>query len=45
MYKFGDYIHNGLLYVNNMLLPRHKKLSQLMIYATTVCQSKCRHCI
>ena len=44
MYRIGDYIHNGLLYLNNMTRPRHKKLSQLMIYATTICQSKCRHC-
>ena len=44
MYKFSDYIHNGLLFLNNQLLPRHKKLSQLMIYATTICQSRCRHC-
>ena len=44
MYKIGDYIHNGLLYLNNMARPRHKKLSQLMIYATTICQSRCRHC-
>ena len=44
MYKIGDYIHNGLLFVNNMARPRHKKLSQLMIYATTICQSRCKHC-
>ena len=44
MYKFSDYIHNGWLYLNNMARPRHKKLSQLMIYATTICQSRCRHC-
>lgn len=44
MYKIGDYIHNGLLYLNNMARPRHKKLSQLMIYATTICQSRCKHC-
>ena len=44
MYKLSDYLHNGLLFVNNMVRPRHKKLSQLMIYATTICQSRCRHC-
>ena len=27
-----------------MARPRHKRLSQLMIYATTACQSKCKHC-
>lgn len=44
MYKTGDYLHNGLLYLNNTLRPSHKKLGQLMIYATTVCQSRCSHC-
>lgn len=44
MYKLSDYISNGLLYVNNMLRPGNKQLSQLMLYATTACQSRCRHC-
>ena len=44
MYRLTDYLHNGLLYLNNMARGRHKKLSQLMIYATTICQSRCRHC-
>ena len=44
MYKATDYLTSGLLYVNNTLRPHHKQLSQLMIYATTACQSKCRHC-
>jgi len=44
MYKVKDYLFNGLLLVNNMLRPHHKKLSQLMIYATTQCQSRCKHC-
>ncbi len=44
MYKVGDYIHNGLLYVNNMLRPHHKVLSSLMLYSTTRCQSRCKHC-
>ena len=44
MYKVYDYVHNGLLYLNNSIRPGHKYLSQLMIYATTACQSKCRHC-
>ena len=26
------------------LRPRHKRLSQLMIYSTTACQSRCKHC-
>lgn len=44
MYKLSDYIHNGVIYINNILRPGHKKLSQLMIYATTACQSRCKHC-
>ncbi|MDE5840521.1 MAG: radical SAM protein, partial [Muribaculaceae bacterium] len=44
MYKVSDYIRNGFLFLTNNLFPRHKKLSQLMIYATNRCQSRCRHC-
>ena len=44
MYKLADYLFNGLLYLNNMARPRHKRLSQLMLYATTACQSHCKHC-
>lgn len=44
MYKLSDYLHNGFLYVNNLIRPNHKVLSQLMIYATTKCQSRCKHC-
>jgi len=44
MYSIYDYAYNGLLYLNNMMRPKHKRLSQLMIYSTTLCQSKCKHC-
>ena len=44
MYSIYDYAYNGLLCLNNVMRPRHKRLSQLMIYATTACQSKCKHC-
>ena len=44
MYSIYDYAYNGLLYLNNMARPRHKRLSQLMIYSTTACQSRCKHC-
>lgn len=44
MYRISDYLRNGMLYVNNIARPHHKVLSQLMIYATTRCQSRCRHC-
>ena len=44
MYTLYDYIHNGFLYLNNSLRPRHKRLNQLMIYSTSLCQSRCKHC-
>lgn len=44
MYRTKDYIVNGLLYINNILRPSKKKLSTLMIYSTTKCQSRCKHC-
>ncbi len=45
VYKTGDYLRNGMLFVNNNMFQRHKKLSSLMIYATSLCQSRCRHCM
>lgn len=44
MYSINDYIHNGWIYLNNITRPRHKVLSSLMIYSTTRCQSRCKHC-
>ena len=44
MYSFKDYVSNGMVYVGNMFRLQHKMLSQLMIYATTCCQSRCKHC-
>ena len=44
MYTIYDYAYNGLLYLNNIMRLRHKRLSQLMIYTTTACQSRCKHC-
>ncbi len=44
MYSIKDYLYNGFLYLNNISRPRHKKLSTLMIYSTTRCQSRCKHC-
>lgn len=44
MYKVNDYLRNGLIFVNNMVRPHHKVLSQLMLYATTKCRSRCKHC-
>ena len=44
MYSIFDYAYNGFLCLNNIMRPRRKRLSQLMIYSTTACQSRCRHC-
>ena len=44
MYKTSDYLHNGVLYLNNIIRAHHKRLSTLMIYTTTKCQSRCKHC-
>ena len=43
MYKTTDYLRNVVLYLNNILRPQHKKLSTLMIYSTTKCQSRGKH--
>lgn len=44
MYKAQDYLCSGLRFAGNLLRPRRKRLSSLMIYATTRCQSRCLHC-
>lgn len=44
MYNVYDYAYNGLLFLNNVMRPQRKRLSSLMIYATTLCQSRCKHC-
>lgn len=44
MYRIQDYLRNGILMLHNIMFPRKKKLTQLMIYATNRCQSRCRHC-
>lgn len=44
MYSIYDYIHNGVAFVNNVVRKQHKELTSLMIYSTTGCQSRCKHC-
>ena len=44
MYSLYDYLYNGLVFVNNIVRKRHKELTSLMIYSTTICQSRCKHC-
>src|ERR1700709_532480 len=45
MYKTNSYINRGKPFLNNRLRPGHKKLSTLMIYATDLCDSACKHCL
>lgn len=45
MYKISDYINGGGRFLNNQLRPGNKKLSTLMIYATDLCDSACKHCL
>jgi len=44
MYGKLDYIKRGLLFANNITRKKHKKLSTLMLYATEICDSRCKHC-
>ena len=44
MYNHYDYLQNGWTFLHNLLRPRHKTLTSLMIYSTTRCQSRCQHC-
>jgi MoaA/NifB/PqqE/SkfB family radical SAM enzyme len=45
MYKASDYIERGTRMVHNGLFPRRRKLSTLMVYATDLCDSRCKHCL
>ena len=45
MYSFNDYIQRGLVFIHNQAFPSKKKLSSLMIYATDLCDSACKHCL
>ncbi len=45
MFEVTDYVNRGFNFVNNQLFPEKKRLSSLMIYATDLCDSACRHCL
>ena len=45
MYNIKDYINRGLKFANNIVFPSRKKLSTLMFYSTSICNSKCKHCL
>lgn len=45
MYGLKDYINRGIKFVNNQAPFQSRKLSTLMIYATDLCDSGCKHCL
>lgn len=45
MYGVKDYVSRAATFVNNQVFPSNKKLSTLMIYATDLCDSACKHCL
>jgi MoaA/NifB/PqqE/SkfB family radical SAM enzyme len=45
MYNTESYITRGLTFLNNQIFPGSKRLSTLMIYATDLCDSACKHCL
>lgn len=45
MFQKRDYINRGYNFLHNRIFPKQKKLSSLMIYATDVCDSGCKHCL
>lgn len=45
MYSLNDYMQRGIVFVRNQAFPSHKRLSSLMIYATDLCDSACKHCL
>ena len=45
MYNRGDYIRRAATYLRNRLNPKRRQISTLMIYATDLCDSRCKHCL
>ena len=45
MYGVKNYVDRGSVFVNNRVRPGRKKLSTLMLYATDLCDSACKHCL
>ncbi|HVS96255.1 MAG TPA: radical SAM protein [Puia sp.] len=45
MFSLSEYAGRGYNLIHNRLRPENKRLSSLMIYATDVCDSACRHCL
>src|SRR5258707_5145069 len=45
MFQFSDYASRGFNLVYNRLASGSKRLSSLMLYATDLCDSGCKHCL
>jgi MoaA/NifB/PqqE/SkfB family radical SAM enzyme len=45
MFQLSDYAGRGYNLIHNRLFPGRKRLSSLMIYATDLCDSGCKHCL
>jgi MoaA/NifB/PqqE/SkfB family radical SAM enzyme len=45
MFQLSDYTSRGYNLVHNRLMPGAKRLSSLMLYATDMCDSGCKHCL
>jgi MoaA/NifB/PqqE/SkfB family radical SAM enzyme len=44
MYELKDYLSRAKKFANNKTSLRDRRLSTLMIYATDLCDSRCKHC-
>jgi MoaA/NifB/PqqE/SkfB family radical SAM enzyme len=45
MFSLSEYAGRGYNLVHNRLRPEAKRLSSLMLYATDLCDSGCKHCL
>src|ERR1700761_7926442 len=45
MFRVEDYAIRGYNFIHNKAMPGRKRLSSLMIYATDLCDSGCKHCL
>ena len=45
MFELADYINRGYNFLHNRNFKENKKLSSLMLYATDLCDSACKHCL
>jgi MoaA/NifB/PqqE/SkfB family radical SAM enzyme len=45
MFQFSDYGTRGYNLIHNHMMPQAKRLSSLMLYATDLCDSGCKHCL